>query len=364
MSISNKYQSICDTIRERISNGIYTERLPARRILMKDFQVSSRTLHKVFIQLKILGVIDPSPRGTMICNASDDIHHKPKIILITPSDPSKHIADDFIQNIIGNIHKHNFELDWSVCSCDDTLEMLKNKPLSAKDSVIFTNSTFSVEAGNYLKEKNITFVSSNRPAPGVDINWVDWNHLELFDKVIGFLVNCGARNIVFFGSGSANKMEIQADGCRCLPANHWQILDDFEAVKKSYLLFYPQMNVLSDELYCNAEKYVDYLLTLKHLPDVIWCGASNTKKQIADILHRKGIKPGSIFLLSMTHLPNSGDDFFGIYTRRALQDLGDCVWKLLMFSRLHPHVPCRGIKQHCDFLYNKSLKKIKFNHKR
>ena len=352
----NKYQAICNILKERIAAGFYTDKLPPRRELMEEFQVSSRTLHKVFVQLKMLGFIEPSPTGTMICRQDNGAAGaKPKIVLITPVEPSRHASDHFIRSIIANIRKYEFELVWCTCIKSNTLEMLKAQNLTSKDSVIFTNSTFAVESGNYLKEKNITFVSANRPAMGVDINWVDWNHLELFDDVIGYLVSRGARYITFFGSGSSSI------GGRILPDNHWQILDDFEAVKKSYLLFYPRINEQSEELYNDAEKYVNYLLSLKHLPDVIWCGGNKTKERIAENLLRRGIKPDRIFLLCMSHIYEDRKELFGIYTQRSLQNLGDRVWELLMFSRLHPDSPCRGIKQHCEFVYNKSVKKIKFN---
>ena len=356
MSVNNKYQAICDTIKARIAQGIYNGRLPARRELMAEFEVSSRTLHKVFLQLKLAGLIEPAPTGTAICNPGSELTSaKPKIVLITPVEPAAHALDPFIQSIIANVKKYEFELDWCACVKSDTLEMLKSKNLTAKDSVIFTNSTFAVESGNYLKEKNIAFVSANRPAMGVDINWVDWNHLELFDEVIGYLVNRGARYITFFGSGCSGI------GVRILPDNHWQIFDDFEAVKKSYLLFYPKKNEYSEELYCSTEKYTDYLLSLKHLPDVIWCGTSKTKEKIAENLQRRGINPDRVFLLCMSHLQDADNELFGVYTQSSLQKFGARVWELLMFSRLHPGAPCRGIKQHCEFLYNKSIKKLKFN---
>lgn len=352
----NKYQAICNILKERIAAGFYTDKLPPRRELMEEFQVSSRTLHKVFVQLKMLGIIDPSPQGTVICSAGVETKHcKPVIILITPSEQSEHVDDVFIQTIIDNINKHNFELDWSVCTSNKTLEMLKNKSLSRKDSVIFANSTFSVEAGNYLKEKNITFVSSNRPAMGVDINWVDWNHLELFDDIIGSMVNCGARYMTFFSSGSAARIQDY------LPDNHWQILDDFEAAKKSYLLFYPKISERSEELYCDAEKYVDHLLTHKHLPQVIWSGCCEAKAQLIEALQKRKINTDKILFICLSHRTGAGSDYLGIYAPRSLQKLGKKVWESLMFSRLHPQAPCRGIKQHCEFVYNKSFKKIKFN---
>lgn len=356
MSVNNKYQAICDTVKDRIARKVYTHRLPPRRELMEEFQVSSRTLHKVFMQLKIAGLIEPTPTGTVVCNSDKSAGAaKPKIVLITPVAPARHAGDPFIQSIIAHIEKYEFELDWSVCVKNNVLETLQHKSLSSRDSVIFTNSTFALEAGNYLKEKNITFVSANRPAKGVDINWVDWNHLELFDNVIGTLVNCGARYITFFGSGSPEHTNL------CIPDNHWQILDDFEAVKKSYLLFYPKTGEHSADLYCDSEKYVDYLLSQKHLPDVIWCGNHKTKVNVDKILTRRGIAPGKIFLLCMSHYPAAEEDFFGVYTPQSLQKFGNKVWELLMFCRLHPEAPCRGIKQQCGFLCNKSIKKLKFN---
>ena len=360
MSVNNKYQAICDTVKDRIARKVYTDRLPPRRELMEEFQVSSRTLHKVFQQLKINGIIEPTPTGTMICaNAFDKSADKARIVLITPTAQENYVNDRITQTIAGNILKYDFLVDWQVAKKEDVLATLKKCDLTAKDSVIFTNSTFSVEAGNYLKENKISFVSVNRPAMGVDINWVDWNHLELFDDVTGYLVNRGARYITYFGSGSSVSVE---SGFQILPDNHWQIVEDFEAAKKSYLLFYPQISKHTEDLYCNVEKYVEYLLTLKHLPDAIWCGNSITKNIIAENLLQHGVASGRILLIYMTHQPNEDVGSFGTYTLRSLEKLGNKAWELLMFSRLHPNAPCRGIKQHCEILFNKSLKKIKFDH--
>lgn len=360
MSVNNKYQAICDTIKERIASKVYTDRLPPRRELMEEFQVSSRTLHKVFQQLKISGIIEPTPTGTMICaNAFDKSADKARIVLITPTAQENYVNDSITQTIAGNILKYDFLVDWQVAKKEDVLATLKKCDLTAKDSVIFTNSTFSVEAGNYLKENKISFVSVNRPAMGVDINWVDWNHLELFDDVTGYLVNRGARYLAFFGTGSSSASE---SDFRKLPDNHWQIVEDFEAAKKSYLLFYHKMPENAGELYCNVKKYVEYLLTLKHLPDVIWCGCRKARNVIAENLRQHGIAPDRILLIYMTHQPNEDVGSFGTYTLRSLEKLGNKAWELLMFSRLHPNAPCRGIKQHCEILFNKSLKKIRFDH--
>ena len=318
--------------------------------------MSSRTLHKVFMQLKMTGFIEPSHSGTVICSASNDVlQRRPRIFLFSPTDRDFHADDPIIQTLIANIERYGFELVWCTFSQSETAAALEMLEPDEKDSVIFTNSTFSEGAGIFLQQRNIPFVSANRPAMGVDINWVDWNHLELFDDIIGTLVGYGARRIAFLHTGTGNHIHAH------LPDNHWLIVDDFEAAKKSYLLFYPKHIEYSEELYCDIKMYVEYLLTLKHLPEVIWCGSLATKRKVAMELQRRGVDTNKMLLFFISYSPAEADDFFVVHTRRSLQNFSNKVWELLMFSRLHPESPCRGIKQHCEVVYSKAIKRIKFN---
>ena len=73
MPASVKYQKITSVLKARIADGVYADRLPSRRQLMEEFQVSSRTMHKVFTELKNLNCITPTFHGTAICSAASEV---------------------------------------------------------------------------------------------------------------------------------------------------------------------------------------------------------------------------------------------------------------------------------------------------
>ncbi|MBR2441506.1 MAG: ATP-binding cassette domain-containing protein, partial [Clostridia bacterium] len=166
-------------------------------------------------------------------------------------------------------------------SMDDLEELMipfekilgKKFMLNSNDAVIFTYSSFQIEAADLLKKQNIPFVSANRPPEGVEINWVDWDHMEIFNDFVGNMLMRGARKLDIFWT------KPQAG----LSDNHTALMYDFRAVKRSYSLFNRDLDAFPESDWGNAEKYAAHLCSLKKLPDAVWV-LDNSRQQLADLL--------------------------------------------------------------------------------
>lgn len=349
-----KYLHICAEIRKRIRTGVYTERLPARRELMAEFQISSRTMHKVFDELKLQGIVTTTHGGTII-NRSVCLHAAGQVQILLISPPEE---DSCSQNNTCTRIRELAEKDLvkivpyarvdDTCSIEDILKLTVSGNCAG---VIFLNSSYTPSDGKFLKEHKIPFVSANRPPPGENINWIDWNHLELFDDMLGEAVSRGARSIDFFMPELPNGK----------PAgNSIQILEDFRAAKKSYMLYNSELDDRDLAATDNIEKYARFLAGLKHLPDIIWLAYFQHDKLCAE-LHKYGIDLSSR-MICVGGKCEQDEHTQIVYTEYARRQLGEKIWQLMQYVRHHPDAPPRGVKQRCKLKVSQDFKKIKFNH--
>ena len=339
-----KYQKIALELKKRIAGGQYVDRLPAGRILMQEFGISSRTMHKVFGELKYHGVIEPDARGCWIKIRQLEKARIPgRIMLVSPLMLEATRSNPLVKELVRIITADGFEV---IC-CDSLLEKCEDAvekyALQVTDGVIFVNSSFSTTAAEFLQDRRIPFVTTNRPEEENKYNWVDWDHFELFYDFVNNMLMRGVRSLDIFWRHQAT---IPQD-------NHAGIIGDFRAAKKSFTLFNPEIDALSDRDWGDVEKYADYLCNLKHLPDVVWV-VDNSLNMLAEKLHERGIK-NTDFLI--THDRScEHENSVAFYTEQAYAKLARKAWKLLCCARRYPDAPPRFSKQRCEVkFYEKKL---------
>lgn len=335
MPVNVKYQQICAELKKRIADGRYTDRLPTRRQLMQEFAVSSRTLHKVFTELKNCGCIAPDNQGTKLTAVALSRSNRPVRIMLVSFKIKQLVNDDaMIRQLIKNIKSAGFELLLCDPESEDPLAGFRAADLSADDGVIFVYSSFSSEAVEYLHQHKIPFVSTNRPADGVRINWVDWDHIELFNEFVGNMVMHGMRSLdIFWEFQKCHERD-----------NHTSIIAEFRAVKRSYSLFNPELDSLPLEYCGNIDKYVEHLCKLKKLPEAVWV-VDTSRKRLVEGFNRHGIYDTGFLI---THdRSRAQENSVAFYSEQAYCQLADKAWNLLCHVRRHPDGAPRGIKQRC-----------------
>ena len=336
MPAAVKYQKITSILKKRIAQGEYTDRLPSRRQLMQEFQVSSRTMHKVFTELKNMNCITPTFHGTAICSAASEVAQYPvRIVLVAPKISETLHTDILHIKLAEYIAEAGFELIPCDINRENIVDIIADNRLNSHDAVIFTYSSFQVKSAELLKKHNIPFVSANRPPEGVEINWVDWDHMEIFNEFVGNMLMRGARKLdIFWTKPQAN-----------ISDNHAELMHDFRAVKRSYSLFNRDLDAFPENLWGNAEKYADHLCSLKKLPDAVWV-LDNSRKLLAELLQDRGISDtGFLVTHDRSRLQENTVSF---YTKDSYTKLAHKVWQLLCHVRRHQHATPRGLKQRCN----------------
>ena len=336
MPAAVKYQQISSELKKRIAAGFYADRLPSRRLLMQEFKVSSRTMHKVFIELKNMNCITPTSHGTGISDgAVERAKHPVRIVLAAPNISNTIDSDTLHCQLAAKIAEAGFEMlicDTHICSI---AQMLGEYSLNSHDAVIFTYSSFQPEAAEQLKQHKIPFVSSNRPPEGVEINWVDWDHIEIFNEFVGNMLMRGARTLdIFWSTPQINASD-----------NHTAIMHDFRAVKRSYSLFNRELDAFPESDWGNIGKYAEHLCKLKKLPDAVWV-LDNSRRKLAELLTSHGVTDTDFLV---THdLNRSQENSVAFYTQQGYCKLAHKVWQLLCHVRRHPNAAPRGVKQRCE----------------
>lgn len=345
-----KYKLIAEELVRRMRKGEFAGRLPSQRALMAEFGVSSRTLHKVFQLLKRRQCITPSPRGTQVTAAPPERPGRIAVFVpvaepVTPEDPLyRRLAERIAADGCEAVPRHAGPLadaDW------DAMEFRPG------DGCIFPYSTFRIEYAAALRERSVPFVVGNRVAPEAGVHWVDWNHLDLFDSIVGELVARGAREIGLFCSRTEP---------RHFPGNLPAIQQDFIAAKRGYFLFNRELDAMPAECFDDVEAYLGYLSTLHRRPDVILCLNSAQRRRLIEGLTADGDRSAEarVLLLNPT-LDEKAENFVvGVYGDEGYRKIADKLWTLFRQILDNPDLKPCGLKQRCTIQYGKSFLKSKF----
>ena len=331
MPVTVKFQKIAEELKRRIAGNAYAGHLPSRRALMQEFQVSSRTLHKVFTELKLSGAVTTSHSGTAITPVTP---RHARILIAAPGGADNLDNDPISRRLCEHVRDYGFDLLWCDSTRTSPAEAVREAGLTTGDGVLFTNSAFTPEVGKELLAKKIPFVSGNRPATDFPVSWVDWNHLELFDDLLGKLIGNGIRSIDFF-------------------VNNPAIRADFLAVKKSYLLYNRELDAFPMGPESDVASYARHLASLKHLPEVVFIDGLY-RSTLLEELRRLDICGDSV-LCTYGQIDHPTEVPQGIaYSERAYRQLADKLWRLFFYLRRHPAAPPRAVKQHCEICFGKN----------
>lgn len=341
-----KYQKIALELKKRIASGQYVDRLPSRRQLMQEFNISSRTLHKVFVDLKLGNIIEPTARGTLIKAQDRQQLRKTGRILLSAT-RAYEIADSdaMLKTLVSEIRSAGFEVILCDTEQQSVIAAVEKAQLTAADGVIFTYSSFNNQAAEFLRARNIPFVSTNRPQAGTSVNWVDWDHEELFNEFVGNMILHGARSLDIFWSHQEGLLD-----------NHGGIINDFRAVKRSFSLFNTELDSIPEQDWGDVEKYADHLCKLKHLPDVVWV-VDKSCKLLVESLNRRGIQNTDFVIANCRNRVTENSVVF--YTPKAYSELGRKAWKLFCYIKRHPGAEPRNFKQRCEVkFYERSYRHL------
>ncbi len=345
-----KYKFIADELETRMTRAQAGDRLPSQRSLMDEFGVSSRTIHKVFQLLKQRGVIAPSPRGTTVKDLPAAPRRNPRFYLFSMGKATDLKSDPLHRRIWERALQDGFEPvflapigtvvpDWDALDC---------RP---GDAAIFAYSSFRSAWLEPLHRCRMPFVVGNRVPENIPVNWVDWNHLELFDNLISELVTRGAREIGVFPTRS-----VAGD-----VSNIVMEVADFKRAKRSYSLYNNALDSFPDELLGDMASYADFLKGLKRLPDVIVIFDPKARSGLDNEFRRCGLGILTERLRLLESLPVSGDrpGHAGFYSEAGYRKLADKMWMLLRHVIAHPDsAPC-GLKQRCSVKYYDHFRKTR-----
>ena len=342
---TEKYRKIAADLEALLSRNNGPKRLPAQRQVMAEYQVSSRTVHKAFQLLKQRKVISTSPRGSVASSQQGAVH---RCFIFTNSEP---FADDaLLQRLRQLAEKEKYEYVPVILNKDRTISF-QELGCSRYDVGVFAYSSFRTVFLPELQKCQMPVVTANRLPPDIPVNWVDWNHLEIFDNIIGELLIRGARKIGFFSSANSDRAD-----------NTSMIAEDFIRAKRSYSLYNRQLDAFPVEKYGDVKAYVEFLQQLKQQPDAVVVFGTDQYRLLTEELQLHGMEKLARRLFfwgtQQTVQPASACNA-GFYSDSCYRQLAEKLWKLLKYSASHPDAPPCGLKQHCVVKYRIQFRKTR-----
>ena len=346
-----KYKIIADELLRRCRTGEIAGRFPPQRALKEEFGVSSRTLHKVFLLLKQQHCIAPSPRGTTVAAVPPEPPRRRRInVFVSASDDMS--GDPLYTRLAEHIRSDGYEPALHFVVKPD-MEALTGLDFLPGDGCIFIYSCFCMEYADWLRERSIPFVVGNRVAPEAGIHWVDWNHLELFDNILGELVARGAREIALFSSHT---------GAQHLPRNVAMIQQDFVTAKRGYFLFNRELDAMPQECNTDLNAYLGFLRSLRHRPDAVLCLSPTVRRHLIAGMTEAGDPCAESRVLLLNSAPDRepGNCVVGFYSDAGYRKIADKLWTLLRQVSANPGLKPCGLKQRCTIQYSRIFLKTKF----
>ena len=341
---AEKYRKIASDLEVLLNSGSISCRLPTQRQLMQQYQVSSRTVHKAFQLLKQRKLIQTSPRGSM----ADRPVKVRRCFVFAGGEPQQ---DDALLLRLQQLSAgEGYEYVPTVLNAGQAVDF-RQLGCCRSDVGIFVYSSFRSCFLPELEACQMPIAVANRVPPDIPVNWADWNHLEIFDNIIGELFARGAREIGFFFSSSADSAD-----------NSAMIAEDFIRAKHSYSLYNKVLDSFPIELYGNAQAYADFLHKLKKQPDALVIFGNHQYNVLAGELQKRNMEKLSqkLFCWGVQQPTEPSDDnSVGFYSDSCYRQLAEKLWKLIKYAAAHPGASPRGLKQHCVVKYRNKFRKIR-----
>ncbi len=346
-----KYKLIAEELKRRMREGELSDRLPSQRALMREFGVSSRTLHKVFSLLKHQNCIVPTPRGTAIDTVPPQPDRSPRLYLFSSGNPAELEFDPLGNQLRARCETDHYQLQFHCAHSLSATELVQWDFLPG-DGCIFVYSSFRREYLPVLRKRHIPFVVANRMPPEFGVHWVDWNHLELFDNIVGQLVARGAREIGFLLYHTFSEQTFN---------NLAMIAADFLLAKRAYSLYNKELDAFPLEKMGDIAAYVDFLAGLKRLPDVILVFNNESWRRLAAALSDRKMDAAIARLLLIGSIAQSNSRYHnaGFYDAPGYRKMADKIWTLFRHVAANPELAPCGLKQRCTMKYCDDFRKTK-----
>ena len=330
-----KYRRIASELEGALCDGQNGGRLPSQREVMAKYNVSSRTVHKAFQLLKQRNAIQTTHCG---CFLSGKLPAVRRCFVFVSSEGNEEADDALMERLreLAEIEQYEY-VQINLKSSD--VPDFQGIGCCESDIGIFVYSSFRESFLPLLRRCRMPFAVGNRMPPNISVNWVDWNHLEIFDNIILELLNRGARRIGFLNKSSQDGTD-----------NSGLIFKDFISAKRSYLLFNHDLDAFPVTKQGDAKAYARFLHTLKHLPDAIVVCGHSLYINLCIELKAQGLEKLQPRLFCwgiqkplQPHLAGNA----GFYSNGSYRRLAEKLFRLVKYSASHPDaLPC-GLKQHC-----------------
>ncbi len=289
----NKYRQLSATLEDRIHNGEFDYTIPSTRSLAFEYGVSKQTVTNALKPLIESGLLKSGRRRGMYINYSRKsqgligtvyygrIDGVPEDTWLGPG--LKQMKSDGYETVLINMPQRRLT---------PYISKLFSNNFAG---LIFIHSTLTEEIAVYLDRKNVPFISCNKQPINSSVNYVEYDHEYIFDKILGGLKEKGYRYPALFFYSQLDGFCDMIQRCwRSRKQKHdltWEKFDHFIAGSLS------NWDVASS-------RYLDFLAKCPTLPDaVVYWGTMGASKEFYTLANSK--LPNEILWL---HIKNQSSD--------------------------------------------------------
>jgi hypothetical protein len=276
---SRRYLDTAVELTNRIQRGLYIDKLPPIRQLVREFSSSMQTISKAVRVLQDNNIVSSARRGGTVINRENlpgglialctyiEAGEEDKVINIF-SDFRRMIAESGYVPILLSLPKNRKSLPLSV---------QKVFPADLAGA-IFLYSSITQDYCQILDERNVPYVSMNLLPGCHQLNFVEKNSFDLIDQVIGELYSKGYRKIALIISSA---LENYDRICR----REWKkIRAEYGLPPTGADLFLSNTNVWDGSV---THKAVNKILFLPEPPEVIISWGHNYGAGLQEYLRLK-----------------------------------------------------------------------------
>jgi len=305
-----KFYEIAEELKKRIIAEDYLRRLPATRVLSKEFNVSSRTIGKALQVLKLANWVVSDRGGVKIVRARHpELSRNVALVGRSTEAPSGNSLSAYLKNFAEQNGDSFIMIKVPEPGSDAYKSFGINPPLAG---VVFTG-TYTPELAKKLHKHGIPFVSANRLPESENASWADWDHTAEFTKAVEFLVAKGYRRLAFFQYMYPNLLE-----------HWWLIQQDFDRVAREFQLRHPDLSVFVREHGWDCAAFVDFWLNQPALPEVV-VRIGREADDLCEELQKHKLVPGRDLKILLSKFSDDANFAWA-----------QAVWKLLERSRKNP----------------------------
>lgn len=219
MSVT-RYKAIATELKMRLTSGFYADsgRLPSRRRLAEEFSASSRTIHKAFAELKHLGVIRTSSRGTSGTEIGLRSESRVVALVTWENDTLDFAGDPLKRTLLQCARADGYELVLVQITGNNLARQLAFWDAPFCEGFIFIYSTAYELIFRHLMINRVPFIVTNCLPENSPAYWIGFDYFYTVFQITGMLFAHGWRRIVYcsfsvHGVGAEEQAERWRDIC-------------------------------------------------------------------------------------------------------------------------------------------------------